>query len=228
MKLLLTGATGFAGGEVLRQALLDPAITRVTVLTRRRLAWRHPKLHPVLMDDFMDYSHVPLHGHDACIWCLGVSQASVEPDEYVRITLDYTLAAAQAMFAANPAMRFCFVSGRSADPHERGRSLFSRIKGRTERLLRERWGQRVVVLRPGYICPTARTGPRRDLARLFTPLGRLMTWMGPDLGVAGDTLAAVLLHTARHGAPQPVLGNREIRHYPLATAGTAPGGVPHG
>ncbi|KAF1016972.1 MAG: hypothetical protein GAK31_00231 [Stenotrophomonas maltophilia] len=226
MKLLLTGATGFAGGEVLRQALLDPRITAVTVLTRRRVGWRHPKLRQVVMDDFMEYGHVGLQGYDACIWCLGVSQASVDEATYIRITLDYTLAAAQAMFAANPAMRFCFVSGRSADQLERGRSLFSRIKGRTERLLHERWGQQVVVLRPGYICPTARTGPRGDLARLFTPIGQLMTWMSPALGVAGDTLAAVLLETARHGAPQPVLGNREIRQY-LQTAG-AQGGQAHG
>ena len=44
MKLILTGATGFAGGEVLKQALADTAIERVTVLTAGRPSFRHAKL----------------------------------------------------------------------------------------------------------------------------------------------------------------------------------------
>ena len=87
MKILVTGATGFAGGEVLKQA-------------------------------FDDYA--------ACVWCLGVSQTQATEKEYIRITLDYAVAAAKAMFAANPQMRFCFVSGRSADRGEKASALYAR------------------------------------------------------------------------------------------------------
>ena len=37
MKILLTGVTGFVGGEVLNQLLCDPTVAAVTVLTRRPL-----------------------------------------------------------------------------------------------------------------------------------------------------------------------------------------------
>ncbi len=43
MRLLLAGATGFLGGEVLEQALASSAIDRVTVLTRRSLGRSHAK-----------------------------------------------------------------------------------------------------------------------------------------------------------------------------------------
>ena len=89
MKLILTGATGFAGGEVLRQALADPAVERVTVLTRRPLDLTHAKLNEVIVRDFLDYSSVRLDNADACIWCLGVSQSQVGKEQYVVITHDY-------------------------------------------------------------------------------------------------------------------------------------------
>ena len=127
MKLILTGATGFAGGEVLKQALADPAIERVTVLTRRPLGLIHTKVSEVIVRDFLDYSAIRIDA-DACIWCLGVSQSQVGKEQYVVITHDYAVAAAAAMIAANPRLRFCFVSGRSADPTEKASQLYARIK----------------------------------------------------------------------------------------------------
>lgn len=119
MKLILTGATGFAGGEVLKQALAAPSVERVTVLTRRSLGLAHAKLSEVVVRDFLDYSATRLDDADACIWCLGVSQSQVGKEQYVVITHDYAVAGAAAMIAANPRLRFCFVSGRSADPSEK-------------------------------------------------------------------------------------------------------------
>src|SRR5215831_14588261 len=152
MKLLLTGATGFAGGETLKQALRDDSIAEVIVPTRRSLGVVHPKLTGIILENFLDYRSVPLINVDACIWCLGVSQTAVNEKDYVVITHDYAVAAAKALFAANSRARFCFVSGRSADPAEnRSSQLYSRIKGRTEQSLSALSSERVFVFRPGYI-----------------------------------------------------------------------------
>lgn len=210
MKIILTGATGFAGGEVLRQALLDPEIEQVTVLTRRTLGLSHAKLKELIVSDFLDYSSVDLSGHDACIWCLGVSQTQVRETEYIRITFDYTLAAARAMYAANPQLRFCFLSGRSADPDEQQKALFARIKGRAERQLAE-LGRPAFFFRPAYIRPTALSGPRKDLARFFTPFGTLLSLLSKDFSVDCDQLARCLLGVAKHGSNVSVLENRLIR-----------------
>ncbi len=212
MKLILTGATGFLGGEVLKQALADPAIEQVTVLTRRPLETTHAKLKAILLQDFIDYSDLALGDYDACIWCLGVSQARVSRDAYVRITLGYAVAAAKAMFAASPRLRFCFVSGRSADPTETSNALFARIKGRTERRLAELGGE-IFCFRPGYIRPTARSGARKDLARLFAPVGALISLFSDNFSVDCDQLARCLLDVAKRGAGQHLLINRMIRDW---------------
>ena len=210
MKLILTGATGFAGGEVLKQALADPAIERVTVLTRRPTDFKHAKLDEVVVLDFLDYSAIPIDGADACIWCLGVSQSQVDKDQYVVITHDYAVAAAASMIAANPRLRFCFVSGRSADPSEKASQLFARIKGRTERSLGEKHPQNVFVFRPGYIKASRQSGPRKDFARFAAPIAAVMGLFIRDFSVDCDQLARCLLGVAKSGADRHLLDNRAI------------------
>jgi uncharacterized protein YbjT (DUF2867 family) len=212
MRIILMGATGFLGGEVLRQALADPEISHVTVIARRSVGHTHDKLSEVILSDFLDYSALDLSGADACIWCLGVSQTQVTQDEYIRITLDYAIAAARAMFSANSQSRFCFVSGRSADPDEKSSALFARVKGRTERNLLELNGS-VFNFRPGYIRPTARSGPRKDLARFFAPVGMLISLFNEDFSVDCDQLACCLLDVAKNGSAQRLLVNRVIRSW---------------
>src|SRR5690349_11759517 len=101
MNLLITGATGMVGSEAVRQALLDPSIQRVTALVRRPLTIQHPKLQVVLHHDFLNYVGLEdlFRRHDACLWCLGISQTQVSTAEYRRITHDFTLASARAMLA---------------------------------------------------------------------------------------------------------------------------------
>ena len=210
MNVILTGATGFAGGEVLKQALADTSIERITVLTRRATGARHPKLEEVVARDFLDYRSIPLPAADACIWCLGVSQTQVGKDEYVKITHDYAVAAAAAMIAANPNLRFCFVSGRSADPTEKASQLQARIKGRTERTLSEKYPRNVVIFRPGYIKPSRQSGPRKDFARFAAPIAAVMGLFIKDFSVDCDQLARCLLGIAKNGTDRTLLDNRAI------------------
>src|SRR6266478_3710777 len=136
MQIILTGATGFVGSEVLKQALADPSIELVTVIVRRSVGVTNPKLKEIILKDFLDYSKVAESlKADACIWCLGISQTEVSKEEYIKITFDYTLTAARAMLAVNPNLRFCFLSGRAADQDEKSISLYGKVKGRTEKEL---------------------------------------------------------------------------------------------
>ena len=196
MNILLTGATGFTGGEVLRQTLARDDIERVLVVTRRPTGQLHPKLDEVLLSDFSDWSSIDLRGIDACIWTLGISQTLARGDEYVAITHGYTLAAAKSLWASNPNARFCFVSGRSADPSEHRREPFARIKGRTEKDLTALAPERAWHFRAGYIRATSESVPRKDAGRFARPIATVLTLFSDDLVIDVNHLARVLLHVA--------------------------------
>lgn len=129
MTLIITGATGMVGSEVLRQAIAENDIELITVVVRRPTGITHPKLKTILHQNFLDYSSLEneFKNNDALIWCLGISQNIVSKDEYIKITYDYTIAAANAVVQSNNAIRFLFLSGRGADNTEKTKLLFGKI-----------------------------------------------------------------------------------------------------
>jgi uncharacterized protein YbjT (DUF2867 family) len=74
-RLVIIGATGMVGGYAVRYALDNPAVGRVTVISRRKLGISHPKLDEVVHQDFAECSALAdtLRGQDAAIFCLGTS-----------------------------------------------------------------------------------------------------------------------------------------------------------
>jgi nucleoside-diphosphate-sugar epimerase len=213
LRIILTGATGFVGGAVLEQVLQDSAIEKVTLLTRRSLGIVNPKLQEIILKDFTDYAHVKENlKTDACIWCLGVSQTEVSRDVYIQITFDYTMAAARAMFAVNPGMRFCFLSGSGADQEEQSRVLFGKTKGRTEKELLK-LSPNVFNFRPAFIRPAFHGQKRPLIAKLYAPLAFIADLFTDSFSVNCSQLARCLLDVAKNGASQSVFDNRTIRNW---------------
>ena len=74
MKIILTGSTGFVGGEVLQQCLKNPTITSVVAVVRRNLpesVTKDPKLKTIILKDFNTYPDdvlQELSGAEACVW----------------------------------------------------------------------------------------------------------------------------------------------------------------
>jgi nucleoside-diphosphate-sugar epimerase len=92
MKLIVAGATGFVGTEVIRQALSHPAVTSVVALARRTTPVpanvgpdaNVSKLKSTICNDFEHYSanvKADLAGADACIWYYYIS--SYRKDECI-------------------------------------------------------------------------------------------------------------------------------------------------
>jgi nucleoside-diphosphate-sugar epimerase len=218
MKLLLTGATGMVGGAVLQAALADPEVEHVTALVRTRLSISEPKLTVIEHKDFLDYSGLDrvFADHDTCVWCLGISQTRVKnDDEYTRITMDYTLAAAKAMLQANPAMKFLFLSGLGADSSESSRTLFARVKGKTEnallRLPFQTAPNRLFIFRPGAITPGPDGNPRGPWAeRMLYPFHPVLRKFFPAYFIKVGDLARIMLRVARHGTSKQILENRDL------------------
>jgi nucleoside-diphosphate-sugar epimerase len=212
MKVVLTGATGFVGGETLAQLLEHPAVERVTCIGRRAPSPPHPKIVALTHEDFAHFEAGVIDAvrdHAACIWALG-AKASDIPDLALleRVTHDYTLAFARALVACpGGAFRFCYLSGMGADPSETSRLKWERptrhLKGRTERHLQELAANAtnlsVYCFRPGGILP-----------RGASPLYRVLA----PIVVGVDALARALVRTATGARPPTAtLGNAQIKRW---------------
>jgi hypothetical protein len=74
MKVILTGSTGFIGGEVLSQCIRHPSITSIIVLSRREIldvSSSDEKTKVVIVDNFASYPEnvvTEIADADACIW----------------------------------------------------------------------------------------------------------------------------------------------------------------
>ena len=213
LKIIVTGATGVAGSEVVRQALLDDAIESVTALVRRPPAIQHPKLRIVLHENFRDYSPLTqlFAENDACLWCLGISQTQVSQDEYIRITYDYAVTAAQAMLAANPSLAFLFLSGMGADSQEKSRTLFARIKGKAENNLKRLPFKKLYIARPGGIMPVHKKENAAFYEKLVIPLYPIMKLLMPAMVITSVELAKAMLNVAKHGSDKVILENRDLK-----------------
>ena len=216
--VVLIGATGMIGGLVLRYALDDPGIASVTSIGRRATGVDHPKLREMTHGDFTEFGPVEaeLKGKDLALFCLGAYTGAVADEEFRKITVDYTVAFAEALFERSPGAAFCLLSGAGADQTEKSRISFARYKGMAENALLALGFQRVHIFRPGYIYPvTPRDEPNityRIMRSVYPAVRRLY----PNIGISSEDLAKAMLHAGLKGTPghsSPVLENRDIRRF---------------
>ncbi len=211
--VLIIGASGMIGGLILEDCLKRADVGAVTSLVRRPSGISHPKLTEATVEDFLDYAPLTEHlaGQDICFFCLGVYTGQVDKTTFRRITVDYTVAFAQALHAASPEAVFCFLSGQGADRSETSSIMFARDKGAAENALLNIGFPRLHIFRPGYIYPVT---PRREpnfsyrLIRLFyKPISALY----PNIGLTSETLARAMVDAGFEGHGADTLENRDIR-----------------
>src|SRR5262245_13031557 len=154
MNVVLFGGSGMVGQAVLIECLADPDVRRVVSIVRRATGVTHAKLTEIVHTDFFDYGPIEpqLRDADACFFCLGVSSVGMKEEDYRHITYDLTMAAARTLHRLNPKLAFIYVSGAGTDSSEKGRSMWARVKGKTENDLTALF-ERAYMFRPGYIHP---------------------------------------------------------------------------
>ncbi|MEP7255888.1 MAG: NAD(P)H-binding protein [Ferruginibacter sp.] len=214
MKIIITGATGMAGSEVVRQAIADEAITGIIALVRRPLEITHPKITTVIHDDYLLYEDVKdnFRNCEACIWCLGISQLQVSKEQYAVITYDYTITAAKAMLAVNPSIHFVFLSGNGADRTEKSKVLFARLKGKTENALLQSGLKNISIARPDAIWPKHKNKNAPFAYKLVIPLFPLIELFAPRKIIGSVQLAKALLYLAKNAGEKNTYENMELRN----------------
>lgn len=213
MKIIITGATGMAGSEVIRQAIIDPGITEIITLARRPLEIINPKIKTVIHQNFLNYDNVKemFRDCDACIWCLGKSQLQVSKLQLEVITYDYTIAAAKAMLEVNPSIHFVFLSGNGADRTEKSKVLFARMKGRTENALLQSGLKNISIARPDAIWPKHKHVGAPFAYKLAFPFYPLVERFAPSKIIGSVQLAKALLWIAKNPGEKNTFENVELR-----------------
>jgi uncharacterized protein YbjT (DUF2867 family) len=156
IRVIITGATGMVGEGVMHECLNHPQVEAVLVINRRPTGRVHPKLTEIIHEDFFNLAPVEknLAGYNACFFCLGVSSIGMKEADYYKMTYTLTMQFASTLSRINPEMVFCYVSGAGTDSSEKGRSMWARIKGKTENDLMKLPFKKVFAFRPGFIKPT--------------------------------------------------------------------------
>lgn len=218
MKVVLSGSTGYIGGEVLTQCLNHPSVTSVLVLTRRdpgTLA-QNPKAKVIIVEDFTSYDEPTINelkSANAAIWCLGTFTGNEKVD------IEYPLSFIEAIKAhcSSVSMPFQYVQlgGAFTEPPpkegQKERSLWffkngRRVRGKAEaRVLEsaedgEESGLEVYVVKPGAV--------------LSEDKAFLQRWvLGDSLSVGIGELGATMVDLAVKGNEERVLNNQKIiRH----------------
>jgi len=216
MKVILFGATGMVGQGVLRECLLDPEVETVLAVSRKPLGKSDPKLREILRPNVGDLVEVEtqLQGYDACFFCLGVSSVGMREEDYRRVTYDLTISVARTLVKLNPGMTFIYVTGTGTDSTEQGRTMWARVKGRTENELLRMPFKTACMFRPGAIQAldgiVSRTPVYRWLYFVFAPLFTLLRLISPGLVTTTRQIGQAMILVAKRGAPKPILESSDI------------------
>jgi uncharacterized protein YbjT (DUF2867 family) len=223
MNVIVFGASGMVGQGALREAVLDPEVKRIVSVVRKATppargtgALDRSKVHEIVHPDMSSFADIEgeLGDLDACLFCLGVTSAGMSEAEYSKVTHDIALAAAVPLARLNPQLTFCFVSGAGTDSSESGKTMWARVKGRTENALMRLPFKAAYAFRPAAIRAmngeTSRTGSYRVLYAVFAPLWIVGEKLSPKYFTSTERLGRAMLRAARNGAPKRILECADI------------------
>lgn len=215
MKVIIFGATGLVGLSALQECILDDRVREIVTIGRKHPEQQHIKLKSIELNDVTDLKRIEheLEGFDTCLFCLGVSSQGMKEDEYRRITYDITLSVARTLVRLNPQMTFLYVSGSGTDSSERGRSMWARVKGKTENDLLQLPFKAAYMFRPGIILPSNGLRSKTkmyqllyDVLRPFYPILRKLKSV-----VTSEQLGQAMIQVVSAGYPSPILESNEIK-----------------
>jgi hypothetical protein len=135
-------------------------------------------------------------------------------EDYRRITYDLTISVARTLVRLNPAMTFIYVSGTGTDSSEKGRTMWARVKGKTENDLLKMPFKAAYMFRPGYIQPLHGIRTKTKLYAVFyavlAPLYPIMRRLMPRFVTTTECVGRAMLTIVRQGAPKQLLENADI------------------
>jgi hypothetical protein len=196
--VMVFGATGSAGGGLLKAAVEDNEVEKVYVVTRRSNDYiasveARDKVSVIMHKDFTDYSQLDsqLGEVSTVLWALGTSSMSVDAATYTLIHVDFPAAFVPAWLAARRAvghidspMAYHFIAGMGTGDSD---APWAHDKRKTERdvaAMAEGTGLRSFSYRSAYIRPISETtNIGHHITEVLLRSGKLVT-SSKELGQA--------------------------------------------
>lgn len=144
--VLLAGASGLTGGQLLQLLLNDPGVICIHALSRKPLRVSHPKLQVHLVD-FRSLPQLP-HADEAYLALGTTIKVAGSKEAFRAVDFDANLAVAQAAIRAGVS-RIGLVSASGASV--RSSMFYTRVKGELEDALRARPLTTLVIARPSLL-----------------------------------------------------------------------------
>ena len=206
------------GKGVLLECMDSPEISEILLINRNSVDLKHPKVKEIIHKDFFDWSSIKdqLVGYDACLFCLGVSSVGMKEPDYRRMTYDLTLGFAKELLKASQQLTFCYVSGASTDSTESGKTMWARVKGKTENDLLSLGFKSAYMFRPGFIRPMRGIRSRTPLYNLLYVfikpfVGLIMR--NPKIATDSITLGKAMISVGLHGYSKKILESVDINAF---------------
>lgn len=213
ISVIITGATGMVGEGVLMECLEHPNVERVLIVNRKHYDAQHPKLKELIVSNFMELSQVAneLKGYDACFFCAGVSSVGMKEDEYRHLTYDLTLNFAKTLVEVNQNMVFTYVSGSHTDSTEKGKTMWARVKGKTENDLFKLPFKCVYAFRPAVMKPTKGQKSIKTLYKIIWVLYPLFRLLAPGQSTTLQVVGRAMINSVLQGYPKSILEVEDIK-----------------
>jgi uncharacterized protein YbjT (DUF2867 family) len=208
--VLVAGATGLVGRELLAGLLADDSVAAVHTLGRRDVPLQHPKL----IQHKIDFKALPaLPRVDEAFIALGTTIKVAGSQEAFRaVDHDAVIAVARAAKAAG-ATRLGVVSAMGAD--KRSAIFYNRVKGETEEALAALGFATLVIARPSFLAGDRESlgQPVRGGEKLALRISRMLAPLVPDnlKSIDARLVAHALLESVPHLQGRHVLLSGAMR-----------------
>jgi len=177
-KVIVLGATGLIGFELVKRLLQRPEVSQVVTIGRRAPNIDDSKLKSIEIDlERIDDHGAQFEGVHAVFCCLGTTMKDAKTrDAFKRVDFDYPLLSAK-ISKCRGVEHFLVVSAQGASSHSS--FFYSRVKGDLERVLQSIPFKRLTIARPGLLLGRkGGTRPMEDMAVWFLR-GLKPLWRGP-------------------------------------------------
>ena len=171
LKAVVVGATGLVGAELVRLLLNNKKYSKVIVIARRRLSIVHPRLEQQLIS-FDELDACPADWFEAAdVFCtLGTTIKQAKSKEnFERVDFHYVVELGK-LVKRHRAKKMIVITAMGSS--ERSMFFYSKVKGKTERVLQELELPQLIIVRPSLII-----GPRRQFRLGEAFAAKLSSWL---------------------------------------------------